>query len=302
MNTAGEQLFAKMCALIPPRREGRPPPLALTELRLAGERAMAASVIETGVSVRSQIIGGITCVVCSPASATGTIIHAHGGGFRLGSASAWTGFGSRLALHCGFEVVLPEYGLAPECPFPGAIHEMSRVYAELAAAQGSARLVLSGDSAGGALAMSVALLAGALGIAPAAAMLFSPWLDLTVHGATFATRAPSDALFSRSSAEAAAEMYLQGWQATDPIASPRYGALEHAPHTLILTSSAEVLLDDSLDMARALALARRPVDLHVFVEEPHDWPVLAPKTQATGRAFDIVRAFTCLIFQDGGGV
>jgi acetyl esterase/lipase len=178
---------------------------------------------------------------------------------------------------------------------------MSRVYAELAATQGSARLLLSGDSAGGALAMSVALVAGAVGIPPAAAVLFSPWLDLTVHGATFASRAQSDALFSRSSAEAAAEMYLQGWQAADPIASPRYGALKHAPHTLILTSGAEVLLDDSLDMARALALARRPVDLHVFVEQPHCWPVLAPKAKATGRAFDIVGAFTCLICPNGGG-
>jgi acetyl esterase/lipase len=179
---------------------------------------------------------------------------------------------------------------------------MSRVYAELVAAQGSARLLLSGDSAGGALAMSVALVAGAVGIAPSAAILFSPWLDLTVHAATFASRARSDTLFSRSSAEAAGEMYLQGWQATDPIASPRYGALEHAPHTLILTSGAEVLLQDSLDMAGALALARRPVDLHVFAEQPHDWPVLAPKTQATSRAFDIVQGFTRLIFQDGGGL
>jgi acetyl esterase/lipase len=178
---------------------------------------------------------------------------------------------------------------------------MARVYAEYVGAGGSAKLLLSGDSAGGALAMSVALVAGAVGAAPAAAILISPWLDLTLRAATFSSRAQSDTWFSRSSAEAAAQMYLQDWPATDPIASPLFGALEHAPPTLILASSAEVLLQDSLDMASALALARRPVDLHVFVEQPHDWPVLAPTTKAARQALDIARGFTRSILAGEGG-
>lgn len=292
-----------MLSLLPPLRAGKAAPPSLQELRLAANRAMETSEHAPGVSISSRAVGGVACVVCSVANARGTIVHAHGGGFRLGSASGWATFGSQLAAACGLDVVMPEYGLAPEHPFPSALHEVGRAYVELAAESAhSARLLLSGDSAGGALAMSLALAAGAAGIAPAALILFSPWLDLTLQSSTFASRAKTDAFFSRTSAEAAAAMYLQGWPATDTLASPRFAALTHAPHTLILASGAEVLLGDSLDMAKALALAGKPVDLHIFPEQPHDWPVLARNTGAARRSFEIAQKFTQRICARGGEI
>src|SRR5690606_17499732 len=98
---------------LPPRRPGRPAPAELLARRAAGA-AMAEQSRALGVEVASETLGGVACATCVPARPAGTIVHLHGGGFRTGSAAAWTPFGARLAAATGTRVVLPDYGLAPE--------------------------------------------------------------------------------------------------------------------------------------------------------------------------------------------
>jgi len=273
---------------LPPRRAGRPPPPELVQRR-AGVAAMADHPRPAGVEVRVTEIAGVSCVVCTPTSPQGRLVHFHGGGYRLGSAAAWAPFGARLAEACGLEVHLPDYALAPELPFPAALHDALAVIEALA--NGRDPLFVGGDSAGGGLALSTALIAQAGGVRIAGLSLLSPWLDLTATAATYQTCADSDALFSRAAATEAAEAYLQGVASDDPLASPLFADLSQAPPLLVMASGAEVLVNDSVALAARTASLGRAVQLHVVPGQPHVWPVLRPDEPASAWALAVAATF-----------
>jgi epsilon-lactone hydrolase len=273
--------------ILPPRRPGRDPSAQLVERR-RGSAVTAGQARAPGVEVASAELGGVSCVVCAPAGARGRLIHFHGGGYRLGSAAAWTPFGTRLASACGLEVRLPDYALAPERPFPAALHD---AMAAVEASADGGPLFVSGDSAGGGLALSAALLAQQSGARIEGVALFSPWLDLTVTSAAYRICANTDQLFSRAAATEAAETYLQGVAADDPLASPLFADLSGAPPILVMVSAAEVLMQDSLALAQRCAEVGRAVQLHVVPNQPHVWPVLRPAAPESARALEATAAF-----------
>ncbi|MDB5444874.1 MAG: putative acetyl-hydrolase LipR, partial [Phenylobacterium sp.] len=277
-------------SLLPPRRSGPPPGEELMRRRVAGA-GLGAQPTHPTVVVSTETVAGIDCVICTPPERRGDIVYLHGGGYRVGSAAAWRGFGSRLAAASRLRVLLPEYGLAPEAPFPCALHDALAVLQALSEANGRGLVLVGGDSAGGGLALASALALAAAGAPLAGAILISPWLDLTNQAASFATCAATDPLFSKASADAAAETYLQGWSNLDPWASPLYGDLAAAPPVLVLASAAEVLLQDSLSLAVKLAEAGRPVRLHVAAEQVHVWPVLRSEDPASEAALAAIGDF-----------
>jgi len=249
---------------------------------------MSGQPVREGVATVFEPRAGVPCVVCRPPSPRGVMVHFHGGGYRLGSARAWLPFGARLASATGVEVIVPDYRLAPEHPFPAALHDAAAILESVADASS---LLISGDSAGGGLAMASALLAAGRERPPIGVVLLSPWLDLTVSAETYLSRAATDPLFSLASAREAAETYLQGEPAEHPLASPLLADLGRAPPTLIMASGAEVLLQDSLGLASRLALAGRDVSLHVAPDERHVWPVLTPDRPASEQALRMIGQF-----------
>jgi acetyl esterase/lipase len=90
--------------------------------------ATATPTLTEGVDVQHQSIGGVACVVCQPAVPTSTILYFHGGGYRVGAATGWIAFGSRLAAAANTRVVIADYRLAPEHPFPNALHDAAAVF------------------------------------------------------------------------------------------------------------------------------------------------------------------------------
>lgn len=176
-----------------------------------------------------------------------TVLHLHGGAFRIGCPEQIVPFAAALAARCGVRVVCPAYRLAPEHPFPAALHDARAVRA---AVRGDGPVILSGDSAGGGLAASLAALEPADGL-----VLLSAWLDLTVTAASYDANAASDPLFSRAAAETAAELYLHGADARHPLASPLRGEVAGLPPTLVSVGAGEVLLDDARTFAARLAAA-----------------------------------------------
>jgi epsilon-lactone hydrolase len=281
---------------LPPLRPGTAPDEELTTRRgmiaaLAGQRRE-----EPGVAVQRRSMGGVDGVVCRPDSgATGVIVHFHGGGYRLGSAAGSAAFGTRLAAATGSSVVLPDYRLAPEHPFPAALHDAAAVYDAVVAGESDA-VVVSGDSAGGGLAVAVVVAGIEAGVrAPDGLVLFSPWVDLGVTAASFTTRAATDQLFSRDAAHAAAAGYLQGVDPRHPLASPLGADLGGLPPTLLFAAIDEVLLDDAVSLAAGLVHAGVAVQAHFVAGVQHVWPTVFPDRPESTAAVAAVATFVAAL-------
>ncbi len=277
---------------LPPLRRGRPADEGL----LARRAAVAAPAQGAPASADEVTIGGVRCLVLTPESghgaATPTLLYFHGGGYRMGSPLAWAAYAGRLADAAGARLVLPFYRLAPEHPFPAALHDAAAVYRALRADR---PVLLGGDSAGGGLAAALCIAAVHAGEPAAGAILVSPMLDLTARDATYDDNAASDTLFSRAAVLDAAELYLQGHRADDPLVSPLLADPALFPPLLLLAGGAEVLLGEALALVRSVALAGGSVTLHIAGGMGHVWPMMAPAAAETAAALDAMAGFVAAV-------
>ncbi len=131
--------------ILPPLRQGQ-----VADASLVERRARAAGASGSPAPAGETMIGGVRCVAVEPAGggSGGVLLYLHGGGYRLGSPLAYLDYAASLAEATGWRVVMPFYRLAPEHPFPAALHDAVAVYRALA--DGRA-IVIAGDSAGGGL-------------------------------------------------------------------------------------------------------------------------------------------------------
>ena len=134
-----------------------------------------------GTTVTEQSIGGVPAEVVSAGArgAQPTVVHLHGGGYCIGSPRTLRGWAAHLSAQAGCRVVLPDYRLAPEHPHPAALQDARAVLTALAGDTGPGPVVVSGDSAGGGLALALLLwMRDEDRPLPAGCILLSPWLDL----------------------------------------------------------------------------------------------------------------------------
>lgn len=276
---------------LPPVRPGHRADDALVARREAMESVVVAMPAGAPVDVVTSPLGGVMCVSVIPRGGDrGVMLYLHGGGFRVGSAAGWTGFAARLAIAAGIRVVLVDYRLAPEHPFPAAIHDAVAVYDELR--RHYEPVFVGGDSAGGGLALSLSLACrGRGGVMPDALILLSPWVDLTASAGTYVSNAACDTLFSFASASEAAALYMQGHDVRDPLASGLFADHRGMAPTLVLAGGAEVLLDDALGLAAALSRADVPVQLRVDAGMQHVYPLLFAELAQSVAALETIRVF-----------
>lgn len=174
-----------------------------------------------------------------------TFIHYHGGGYALCSSITHRMMISDISRAAKARGLSVDYRLAPEHPFPAAIDDCESAYDGLLQ-QGldPRRLVLTGDSAGGALVLATLVrLRERKAPMPAACVLMSPWVDLACRGKTIETNAPYDYIgvdFMR----VYASHYLDGVSLENSAASPIHASLEGLPPMLIQAGGAEMLLSD----------------------------------------------------------
>src|SRR5262249_49424454 len=150
-------------------------------------------------------------------------------------------FCSRLSRACGVRVLAADYRLAPEHRFPAAVDDCVATWRWLLA-QGVApgNVVVQGDSAGGGLGLALLLsLRDGRKPLPAAAVLCSPWTDLTQSGAAMERNAAADPTISKAYLDRFADAYLNGADAGNPLASPLFGDLLGLPPLLIQVGSIE---------------------------------------------------------------
>jgi monoterpene epsilon-lactone hydrolase len=276
---------------LPPERPGAPAPESLLQRRAAISGALGQAPWRTSVPWSEDRLGGVRVVRFHPAGEPkATLLHFHGGGFRMGAPEMVGGFASALAASTGIEVIAVAYRLAPEHPFPAGVADARAVLAALQA-QGVQRILVSGDSAGGGIAASLAALAPSMSVRLAGLMLFSPWLDLMVDAPSYQSKGEADKLFSEASAKEAAELYLQGASARHPLASPLHGPVAGFPTTFINVSEDEVLLDDSLRLADALRAAGVEVSVLSTPNMEHVAVTRDRSLHGAAEAFAAVEAF-----------
>jgi epsilon-lactone hydrolase len=232
--------------------------------------------------------------IAIPGAATArTILYLHGGGYVLGSARSHRSLAKRIAAEARARVVVPDYRLAPEHPFPAAVDDAVAAYRGLLA--GGARpeqIAVAGDSAGAGLTLALlASLRDAGAPLPACAVLLSPFADLECSGETYASLAQADPIVSREMGVGMGLTYVGGGDPRHPLASPVHAKLAGLPPLLIQVGSREVVLDDARTIARRATEAGVPAELEVWNGMIHAWHLYAPALESGRRAVEDLAAF-----------
>lgn len=212
-------------------------------------------------------------VAAPGSSAEQALLYLHGGGYCIGSIASHRMLTADLSRAAGVRVLLLDYRLAPEHPFPAAVDDAVAAYRFLLdAGFDRRRLAIAGDSAGGGLTAATLLaLRDSDTPLPAAAALLSPWLDLSQSGESMDSRADADPIVQRDPLQRMADAYLAGAHAETPLASPLFADLRHLPPLLIHVGTAETLLDDARRFAARASEAGVAATLEVWDDMIHVW-------------------------------
>lgn len=256
------------------RNRGIPTGDDFPQMRKSFEGQYAQFVVPAEVERERATIGGVPCEWFRVGNPTACILFAHGGGHVLGSTISHQALIGELAVAAGVDMLGVDYRLAPEHSFPAGIEDMIAVYrAVLASGLPPEKIALAGDSAGGGLIASTLLRIKQLGLPnPAAALLISPWTDLSTSLPAMTSQAELDPVCTYESLSALAQVYAGGTDLKDPLASPLFGDWSGAPPLLIQVGEYEILLDDSRELARKAKAAGVDVTLEVCPAGVHVYP------------------------------
>jgi monoterpene epsilon-lactone hydrolase len=246
-----------------------------------------------GLTLEQRPLGNVvTEWTRSDAPARGVIFYCHGGAYMMGSPKVYRGLAARLALQTQCEVAAIDYRLAPEHKYPAAPNDAIVAYEALLARTDPASIVIAGDSAGGNLALVTLLRARSRGLPlPAAAVLLSPWTDLTGSGASMQGNRKRDPMLPAHRVGDAAGLYGGTANLLDPDVSPLFGDFSGLPPTAIHVGSTEILLDDSQRLAERAAEHGVDVKLTIWDRMPHVFPMFSDILPEGRRAIDDIATF-----------
>lgn len=212
------------------------------------------------------------------------ILYFHGGAFVAGSPDTHRHLVSRLAEAAECEIVVPDYRLAPEYPFPYAIDDAMNAFDGLRLKYPASAVFIAGDSAGGGLALATAQKLIEEGRSIAGLMLMAPWVDLRCQGPAYEKLNWYDHILSPERLRSSAAQYLGREAPDNPYASPLLGKMAGLPPTLIQTGTHDLLLQDSKALAQKLKEAHVEVEARYYRGYPHVfqfmWPLFPPGEKA----------------------
>lgn len=235
------------------------------------DRLTGTSPLPKGTTVVERTLNGVRADVLTVGSGrpTSVVVHFHGGGYCLGSARMVRAWAAHVSAQAGCQVVMPDYRLAPEHAHPAALDDAGAVLAALSSEVAPTSIVVSGDSAGGGLALSLLLAMREDGRnLPAGCILLSPWLDLGRDRRADRTGVHKDVLLSPAWLEACATAYAGDSKLADPAVSPLLGTHDGLPPLLIQAGTDELLAPDSEELAASASVAG--VDV-TYTKWPRMW-------------------------------
>ena len=260
-----------------PSRLNLPP----TVLRVALEQMSKLIPQPKNVEFRSLRIAGIRAEEIKPQPETTQLIfHIHGGAFFLGSIKTHRAFLSEIALRTQMQILHIDYPLAPEQRFPDIGDAIYDVY-QMLLDQGTLPkdIIISGDSCGANLALSLALRLKDEDptLLPSGLILMSPFLDLTLTSESLRYNQRHDALLSIDALETGIHYYVpKDIDKSQPALSPIFGNLKGLPPTLVQIGSKEILLDDAARFEEKAKEAGVKVEYKLYTGMWHNFQMFSP--------------------------
>jgi epsilon-lactone hydrolase len=259
------------------------------------EKMLSAQPLADDVSATPGELGGVPVLTIETdgASHDAVVLWLHGGWYVIGSPRTSAGLSSDLARRIDATVVSVDYRLAPEHPYPAALQDARAAYRGLLDSGVDPRsIAIVGESAGGGLAVALLASLAEAGLAqPAATVLFSPWTDLTLSGETMTSMVGIDPVFTPEKVSVRAADYVGSADPSDPSISPIFADLRGVSPILIQAGSHEILLDDSIRLARRAAIDDVAVTLDVTPGVPHGFQAFAAMLDEGGGALARASAF-----------
>ena len=218
---------------------------------------------------------GQKVVTLHPQSGAGEwhMLYFHGGGFVEPMFKVHWPLVAAMIDTCGISVTVPLYDVVPEHSYTAQDALADAAFARLAESHDPAKIILNGDSAGGHMALSLALrLARAGGPQPGKLALFAPWLDLTLADPAIAEVEPHDVMLKIGTLRACGAMYAEGRDPGGAECSPLYTTMDELrllPPTRIWTGRHDLFIVDSRSFAARLAEAGVDAKLYEYEAAPH---------------------------------
>jgi len=233
----------------------------------------SAQPLPADVTVTPAVLGGVPTaeITLDGIEPRHVVLYFHGGVYVIGDAFQAADLASQVGRRTRAKVISVDYRLAPEHPYPAAVDDALATYqALLDNGTAPSDIVVAGESAGGGLAVATLVNARDHGLPlPAAAFVMSPYVDLTLAGATMETKREADPLFTPEAFPARVADYTSGQDPALGLISPIFAELSGLPPLIIQAGSHEVLLDDAVRLARQAATADVEVTLDVTPGVPH---------------------------------
>ncbi|WP_251550710.1 alpha/beta hydrolase [Neobacillus muris] len=229
--------------------------------------------VANDIKVEKFLFKGLSAewIIAPNAANDRVFLYLHGGAYIMGSCNTHRYLASKLSAATGARMLVPEYRLAPEHPYPAALEDAVTVYRWLLSTGFSPeKIILGGDSAGGGLTVSTLLtLKEEREALPALAVLLSPWTDLAGTGESMETRAAADPWLTPEQTRSAPALYIQDLDPKNPIVSPIYADLSGLPPMLVHVGNDEILLSDSVRLVDRVRAAGGEASLKVWDDMWH---------------------------------
>ncbi|MFN0019618.1 MAG: alpha/beta hydrolase [Pirellulaceae bacterium] len=245
-------------------------------------------------------VGEIPCewVLAPGADPDLRLLYLHGGGFVSGSGGRYLPLAAHISAAAKCAVLLPDYRLAPEHPFPAGLDDCVQAHEWLVAngPAGPARAkatFVAGDSAGGNLTLAtlLALRDRKLQL-PAGGIPLSPCTDFTLASESLKT--VTDPIISAKTMPIFRDHYLGKSDPHNPLASPVFGDYRSLPPLLIQVGEHEMLRDDGVRVAKkartdgiSVKLEVWPGMFHVF--QSHE-PLLPEARESVDHIAEFMRS------------
>lgn len=234
-----------------------------------------------GVDYAEVEVNGCTAMWLTPkeCAADRVIMCVHGGGFVTGSIYTHRKLFAHLAKAAGVRALIASYGLAPENRHPSQLDQVSSAYRWLLDQDvDSGHIGMAGDSAAATLLLSTQLRAREDGTPlPAASMLISPWVDMSVSSDSFESNRNKDPFFKREVVQWLSQNVLGEASNTDPFASPLHADLTGLAPIYIQVGGNETLVGESVELERRAQKADVEVRLDIFDDMLHTFQMMAGK-------------------------